>query len=642
MNPYLPISKDDLDQRGWDAVDFALVTGDAYVDHPSFGAAVIARVLEADGFRVGIIAQPDWRSPENLKVLGRPRLGFLVTSGNLDSMVNHFTAAKKKRRSDSYTPGGLAGARPDRAVTVYSNLVRQAYKKMPIIIGGLEASLRRMAHYDYWKDSLRRSVLLDAKADLLVYGMGEAAIRGIAAALEKGRPVSGIREIPGTVYAVPADEIPAEATVLPDHEALKSDHRAFAESFRIQYENADPFTGSTLAEPYGGRAVVQNPPAPPISREEMDRVYALPYARGAHPSYAEKIPALEEVQFSLVSSRGCFGACAFCALAFHQGRIISSRSQDSLIDEAQTLINNPDFKGYIHDVGGPTANFRSPACGKQASRGSCPGKRCLAPTPCPALKADHSDFITLLRKLRNLDGVKKVFIRSGIRFDYMLADTANDFLGELCEHHVSGQLKVAPEHVSPDVLAVMGKPSRKTYDRFTAAYAETNRKLGKKQYLVPYFISGHPGSKLKDAIILAEYLRDSRFIPEQVQDFYPTPGTLATAMWYSGLDPMTGKTVYVPRDPAEKSMQRALLQYNRPENRELVRKALLKAGRGDLIGKGPKCLIPAEGSAERYRGSREAGRDRRPSRPVGRQRPSESGKGRTSGKGRKSSGGRRK
>ncbi len=621
MNPFLPINQENISDLGWDAVDFVLVTGDAYVDHPSFGAAVIARILEADGFRVGIIAQPDWKSPESMKALGRPRLGFLVTSGNLDSMVNHFTAAKKKRRSDSYTPGGVTGRRPDRAVTVYANLVRQAYKKMPVVIGGLEASLRRMAHYDYWKNSLKRSVLLDSKADLLVYGMGETAIRSIAAALEKGRPVSGITEIPGTVYSCPTEDIPEGTTILPDHETLKTDHKVFAESFRIQYENADPFTGVALAEPYGSRAVVQNPPALPISREDMDRVYALPYARGPHPSYVEKIPAMEEIQFSLVSSRGCFGACSFCALAFHQGRIVSSRSHESLVGEAKVLVENKDFKGYIHDVGGPTANFRSPACDKQATKGSCPGKRCLAPTPCPSLKADHSEYLELLRELRELDGVKKVFIRSGIRFDYMLEDTKNDFLTELCEHHVSGQLKVAPEHVSPDVLAVMGKPTRKTYDRFTAAYAKVNEKLDKKQYLVPYFISGHPGSRLKDAIILAEYLRDTRFVPEQVQDFYPTPGTLATAMWYSGIDPMTGKKVHIPSDATEKAMQRALLQYNRPENRDIVRKALLQAGRGDLIGNGPKALIPGEGG-------RSTGNGRSPGGP-----------GRSGGSGRKPSGG---
>ncbi len=595
MNPFFPINKQDLESRGWDRPDFILVTGDAYVDHPSFGAAVIGRVLESEGFRVGVIAQPDWRSPENLKVLGRPRLGFLVTSGNLDSMVNHFTAAKKKRRKDVYTPGGAAGKRPDRAVTVYANLVRQAYKKMPVIIGGLEASLRRMAHYDYWKDSLRRSVLLDSKADLLVYGMGEAAIRKIAAALDTGTAVSEIRDVPGTVYICPAAEIPEEALVLPNHEKLKTERTSFAESFRIQYENADPFTGRTMAEPYGNRAVVQNPPAPPLSREEMDAVYALPYARGPHHSYSEKIPAMEEIQFSLVSNRGCFGACAFCALAFHQGRIVTSRSRDSLVKEAKILTGDSEFKGYIHDVGGPTANFRDPACTKQGTKGSCPGKRCLTPEPCPSLKSDHSEYIEILRELRKLDGIKKVFIRSGIRFDYMMEDKKNDFLSELCEHHVSGQLKVAPEHVSPDVLRVMGKPKRQVYDEFVRRYAEVNKKLGKKQYLVPYFISGHPGARLKDAITMAEYLRDTRFIPDQVQDFYPTPGTLATAMWYTGVDPMTGKKVHVPSSYEEKAMQRALLQYNRPENREMVKRALVKAGRQDLIGSGPKALIRDDG-----------------------------------------------
>jgi uncharacterized radical SAM protein YgiQ len=591
MNPFLPINARDLAERGWDRTDFVLVTGDAYVDHPSFGAAVIARILESEGFKVGVIAQPDWAEPESLKVLGRPRLGFLVTSGNLDSMVNHFTAAKKKRRNDVYTPGGAAGKRPDRAVTVYANLVRQAYKKMPVIIGGLEASLRRMAHYDYWKDSLRRSVLLDSKADLLVYGMGEDSIIAIAAALESGTPVSEIREVPGTVYVCPSEEVPRNAVVLPDHEKLKTDRAAFAESFRIQYENADPFTGRILAETYGTRAVVQNPPSPPISRENMDKVYALPFARGPHPSYSDKIPAMEEIQFSLTSSRGCFGACSFCALAFHQGRIVASRSPESLVSEAKQLIGDKNFKGYIHDVGGPTANFRAPACAKQGTKGSCPGKRCLTPEPCASLKADHSEYIQLLRELRGLPGIKKVFIRSGIRFDYMMADKKNDFLSELCEHHVSGQLKVAPEHVSPDVLRVMGKPPRRIYDQFVDEYTKVNKRLGKKQYLVPYFISGHPGSRLKDAVVMAEYLRDTRFIPDQVQDFYPTPGTLATAMWYTGIDPMTGKKVHIPSDHEEKAMQRALLQYNRPENRDLVTRALINAGRQDLMGRGPKALI---------------------------------------------------
>jgi len=615
MNRFLPTNAAELAEWGWDRPDFVLVTGDAYVDHPSFGAAVISRVLEADGFRVGLIAQPDWTTPDSLKILGRPRLGFLVTSGNLDSMVNHFTAAKKKRRDDVYSPGGRSGRRPDRAVTVYANLARQAYKKMPVIIGGLEASLRRMAHYDYWKDALRRSVLLDSKADLLVYGMGEAAIRRIAAALDAGTPVRAIRDVPGTVYACSMEDLPPEARLLPDHDRLKADRRAFAESFRIQYENADPFRGGILAEPYGGRAVVQNPPPAPVSRDEMDRIYGLPYARAAHPSYTDAVPALEEVRFSLTSSRGCFGACAFCALAFHQGRLVASRSHESLIGEAEGLIRHPDFKGYIHDVGGPTANFRGPACEKQALRGSCPGKRCLAPTPCPSLKADHRDFLALLRKLRELPGVKKVFIRSGLRFDYLLADRDHDVLTELCEHHVSGQLKVAPEHVSARVLEVMGKPSRQIYERFRRRYTEVNRKLGKKQYLVPYFISGHPGSELKDAIELAEHLRDTRFIPDQVQDFYPTPGTLATAMWYSGIDPMSGRRVHVPRDAEEKAMQRALLQYDRPQNRDLVRRALLKAGRRDLIGSGPKCLIPGEAQSR----SEAPGR-----RPKSRRPPSKS------------------
>ncbi|MCK4542585.1 MAG: YgiQ family radical SAM protein [Spirochaetales bacterium] len=597
MNNFLPVSKTDMDARGWDSCDFLLVTGDAYVDHPSFGAAIISRVLESEGYKVGIISQPDWRTPESLKILGRPRYAFLVTSGNMDSMVSHYTVAKKRRKRDSYSPGGEGGKRPDRATIVYANLVRQAYKKIPIIIGGIEASLRRFAHYDYWRDSLRRSILLDSKADLLVYGMGEKQILNIAKALAEGTPATAIRDIPGTVYSCSAEEVPPEAVVLPSHEDLrqqdvKKRYRAFAESFRIQYRNADPFQGKKLVEAYGSRYVVQNPPEHPLGREELDRVYELPYTKAPHPDYLDGVPALEEVKFSLVSNRGCFGACSFCALAFHQGRIVTSRSVNSLVAEARNLTGDPDFKGYIHDVGGPTANFRFPACRKQETLGSCPDKQCLFPKPCKNLKVDHGEYLEALRTIRKLPGIKKVFIRSGIRFDYLIADPEDTFMRELCEHHISGQLKVAPEHVSSRVLKAMGKPGREIYDEFAKRYRRTNEILGKKQYLVPYFISSHPGSRLEDAIELAEYLRDTRFIPDQVQDFYPTPGTLSTCMFYTGIDPRTMKPVYVPKTHEEKSMQRALLQYRKPENYSLVKNALRKAGRQDLIGNGPKALIP--------------------------------------------------
>ena len=591
---FLPVSRADMEERGIDQLDFVYVIGDAYVDHPSFGPAIISRLLESHGYQVGIIAQPDFRHAESIMALGEPRLGFLVSAGNMDSMVNHYSVAKKHRKVDSYTPGGEMGKRPDRAVIVYCNLIRQKYKHVPIIAGGIEASLRRMAHYDYWSDSLRRSILLESGADLVSYGMGERSIVAIADALDAGMPVKDITYIPGTVCKVRSlDEI-SDYTVLPDYESICKDKKKYAESFYIQYSNTDPFSGKRLVEPYSQNCfIVQNPASEPLTMEEMDQVYDLPFQRTWHPMYdaAGGIPALSEVKFSLVSCRGCFGGCSFCALTFHQGRIIQARSHESLIKEAKLMIEEPDFKGYIHDVGGPTADFRAPACEKQMTKGVCPHKQCLFPEPCKNLRADHSDYIALLRKLRALPKVKKVFIRSGIRFDYVLADKKNTFLEELCRYHVSGQLKVAPEHVSDPVLACLGKPKAAVYQEFCRQYKKMNERLGLKQYLVPYLMSSHPGSTMKEAVELAEYCRDLGYMPEQVQDFYPTPSTISTCMYYTGLDPRTMTAVYVPKDPHEKEMQRALIQYRNPANRVLVREALLKAGREDLIGYGPKCLL---------------------------------------------------
>ena len=591
---FLPVSRADMEERGIDQLDFVYVIGDAYVDHPSFGPAIISRLLESHGYQVGIIAQPDFRHAESIMALGEPRLGFLVSAGNMDSMVNHYSVAKKHRKVDSYTPGGEMGKRPDRAVIVYCNLIRQKYKHVPIIAGGIEASLRRMAHYDYWSDSLRRSILLESGADLVSYGMGERSIVAIADALDAGMPVKDITYIPGTVCKVRSlDEI-SDYTVLPDYESICKDKKKYAESFYIQYSNTDPFSGKRLVEPYSQNCfIVQNPTSEPLTMEEMDQVYDLPFQRTWHPMYdaAGGIPALSEVKFSLVSCRGCFGGCSFCALTFHQGRIIQARSHESLIKEAKLMIEEPDFKGYIHDVGGPTADFRAPACEKQMTKGVCPHKQCLFPEPCKNLRADHSDYIALLRKLRALPKVKKVFIRSGIRFDYVLADKKSTFLEELCRYHVSGQLKVAPEHVSDPVLACLGKPKAAVYQEFCRQYKKMNERLGLKQYLVPYLMSSHPGSTMKEAVELAEYCRDLGYMPEQVQDFYPTPSTISTCMYYTGLDPRTMTAVYVPKDPHEKEMQRALIQYRNPANRVLVREALLKAGREDLIGYGPKCLL---------------------------------------------------
>lgn len=582
-------------ERGWNELDFVYVSGDAYVDHPSFGMAIITRLLEAHGYRVGVIAQPDWRDPTSVTTLGEPRLGFLVSAGNMDSMVNHFTVAKKRRRSDAYSPGGKAGLRPDHACVVYGNLIRRTYKKTPIILGGIEASLRRLAHYDYWSDSLKRSILLDSGADLISYGMGERSIIEIADALASGLSVHDLSFIDGTVYkARSLDHLPDDAVVLPSFEAMQSDSRKYATSFAIQHENLDPFSAHILVEEYPHDVfVVQNPPSKPLSMSEMDAVYALPFARNAHPSYAQAggVPALSEVRFSLTSNRGCMGDCSFCALNFHQGRIIQARSHESLLAEAKLMTEDPAFKGYIHDVGGPTANFRVPACAKQLKHGACVDRRCLSPTPCPNLRVTHDDYLALLRKLRALPGVKKVFIRSGLRFDYMLLDDDPSFMRELVRHHVSGQLRVAPEHASDAVLDVMGKPPIGVFKRFDAEFKRLNKKYGLKQYLVAYLMSSHPGATLADAVELAEFVRDMGYNPEQVQDFYPTPSTISTCMYYTGLDPRTMQPVYVAKSPHDKAMQRALIQYRDPKNRKLVREALVKAGRTDLIGSGPTCLI---------------------------------------------------
>ena len=594
IRDFLPISRKDMEKRGWIQCDFVFVTGDAYVDHPSFGPAIISRVLESHGYKVGIIPQPDWKDSSSITILGEPRLGFLVSGGNMDSMVNHYTVAKKRRQTDAYSPGGVMGKRPDRATIVYCNLIRKEYKRIPIIIGGIEASLRRLAHYDYWSDSVRRSILLDSQADILSYGMGERSIVEIADALNSGIDVRDICFVDGTVYKAKSTDGVYDAIELPDFASICASKRKFAESFYIQYCNTDPFSGKRLIEKYkDNEYVVQNPPAKPLSQSDMDRIYALPYMRDYHPSYKEAggIPAIEEVKFSLTSNRGCFGSCNYCALTFHQGRIVQTRSHESILAEASQLVWDKDFKGYIHDVGGPTANFRHPACEKQLTKGACINKQCLFPIPCKMLKVDHRDYLELLRQLRNLPNVKKVFIRSGIRFDYLMLEKDDTFITELCQYHVSGQLKVAPEHICDPVLKLMGKPDNSVYEGFKEKYNKINKKLGKEQYIVPYLISSHPGSTLKEAIALAEYLRDMGYMPEQVQDFYPTPSTISTCMYYTGLDPRTMQEVYVPKSPHEKAMQRALIQYRNPKNYHLVAEALKKAGREDLIGYGRKCLI---------------------------------------------------
>ena len=599
---FLPVCRKDMEERGWDQLDFVYVIGDAYVDHPSFGHAVISRVLESKGYRVGIISQPDWRDPDSISIFGEPRLAFLVSAGNMDSMVNHYSVSRKKRKSDAYTPGGVMGKRPDRACTVYGNLIRQTYKKTPVILGGIEASLRRLAHYDYWSDQIRRSVLLDSGADIISYGMGERSIVEIAEALDAGIPVEQITYIDGTAVKVKSLDDVYDAELLPSFDELRREKKKYAESFYTQYLNTDAFNGKRLAEPYSEHLyVVQNPPAKPLTQTEMDDVYGLSYMRTYHPSYEEAggVPAIAEIRFSLTSSRGCFGGCSFCALTFHQGRIVQVRSHDSLLKEAEQITREKDFKGYIHDVGGPTANFRHPSCRKQLEHGVCRNRQCLFPEPCRNLDADHSDYVSLLKKLRAIPSVKKVFIRSGIRFDYLLADKNQDFLRELCEYHVSGQLKVAPEHVSAPVLTLMGKPEHKVYEAFCRRFSRMNERLGKEQYLVPYLMSSHPGSGLKEAVELAEYCRDLGYMPEQVQDFYPTPSTLSTCMYYTGLDPRTMKPVYVPKDPHEKAMQRALIQYRNPKLYDLVLEALRKAGRMDLVGYGPKCLIRPKNGAQK-------------------------------------------
>ena len=594
---FLPVSRADMDARGWDQCDFVYICGDAYVDHPSFGMAIITRVLEAHGYRVGVICQPDWRDPSSIQALGEPRLGFLVSAGNMDSMVNHYSVTKHRRRTDAYTPGGVAGARPNHAVAVYGNLIRRTYKNTPLIIGGIEASLRRLAHYDYWSDKLKRSILLDSGADLLIYGMGEHAVVQIADALDAGLPVDQITYVDGTVYRTSGegalDQV-FDYELLPSWDELEADRLAYARSFNVQYRNMDPITAKRLVEPYpNGVYVVQNPPSTILTEAEMDEVYELPYARDWHPDYDASggVPAFSEVKFSISSNRGCFGECSFCALTFHQGRVLQTRSHDSIVREARELTRDPEFKGYINDVGGPTANFFRTACDKQLKHGVCQNRRCLWPTVCRNMVVDESGYTALLRDLRHLPGVKKVFVRSGIRFDYTMADASDEFLRELLQHHVSGQLRLAPEHVSDAVLSVMGKPSRSVYDAFCRRFDALNREYGLEQYVVPYLISSHPGSTMKEAVELACAVRDMGYMPEQVQDFYPTPSTMSTCMYYTGVDPRTMKPIYVAHDPHEKAMQRALIQYRKPENYKLVREALEKAGRQDLIGFDKKCLI---------------------------------------------------
>ena len=593
MDTFLVTERADMEARGWAELDFVLISGDAYVDHPSFAPAVIGRYLESNGYRVGIIAQPDWNDVNAFKKLGKPRLASLVTAGNLDSMLNKFTAAKKIRREDDYSPGGEAGHRPDRATLVYSNRMKEAFRDVPLIIGGIEASLRRFGHYDYWSDTVRRSILVDSKADILIYGMGELQIIELAEALDQNRFEESLPNIRGICYM--SKDIPSiDCVECPSFEEIKADKMAFADAFRIQYDEQDPFYGRPIVQKHGDRYVVQNVPALPLTQEQMDAAYDLPYTRKWHPSYDDKggVPALSEVQFSLVSQRGCFGSCSFCAITNHQGRIIQNRSHQSLIDEAKLMINMDGFKGYIHDVGGPTANFRHLACDKQAVFGACKGRTCAAPEPCENLNTNHDDYIALLRKLRKLKGVKKVFVRSGLRYDYVLADNNKAFVKELCQYHVSGQLKVAPEHVSKRVTTMMGKAGKEEFLTFKKWFEEANRELGKKQYLVPYFMSSHPGCTLEDAIELAEFLRDQHMYPEQVQDFIPTPGSLSTCMYYTGINPLDGKPVYVAKKGRDKAKQRALMQYKNIENYDLVKEALIEANRRDLIGFGPECLIP--------------------------------------------------
>ncbi len=618
---FLPVSPSDVAARGWPEVDFVYVTGDAYVDHPSFGAAIITRVLEAEGFRVAVLAQPDYKSADDFKRFGKPRLGFLVTSGNIDSMVAHYTVSKKKRSTDYYSPGGKAGKRPDRAVIVYCNRIREAYGDVPIIIGGLEASLRRFAHYDYWDDRVRRSILVDSRADILIYGMGEKIITRIASLLDKGVPVRKIRDVRGCVFlGKRGDQIHFEYTVTGDYEELKTDKVLYAKAFATQYKNTDSVRGKAIVEYYGDKMLVANPPMPPLERCELDRVYALPYARDYHPDYEPLggVPAITEVKFSITHNRGCFGACNFCAIAFHQGREVRSRSIESVVAEAEKIVAMPDFKGYINDIGGPTANFRYPSCDKQKESGVCPNRKCLAPTPCKNLKVDHAEYMELLSAVEALDGVKKVFVRSGVRFDYLMCDHDESFFRQLVTHHTSGQLKVAPEHCSASALSMMGKPDISVFERFKKRFFEISEEAGLEQYLVPYLMSSHPGTTMKDAVEMALWLKKWGYSPEQVQDFYPTPGTISTVMYYTGINPMTGKAVYVTTDYREKQLQRALLQFSRPENANLVREALKRAGREDLIGTGPDTLIkPAfgQGTSSYYDPKKKHGQTRPEKKP---------------------------
>ena len=610
---FLPISVKDMKDRGWEQCDFVYVIGDAYVDHSSFGPAIISRLLESFGYKVGIISQPDWKIKESIAILGKPRLGFIVSAGNMDSMVNHYTVNKKHRHTDAYTPGGIMGKRPDYATIVYCNLIKQTYKDVPIIIGGIEASLRRLAHYDYWSDKIKHSILIDSGADIISYGMGEHSIVEIADALNSGIDITDITFIKGTVYKAKSLDNLYDYIELPDYDDICENKKTYAESFYTQYVNTDPFTAKTLVEKYKEKLyVVQNPPAMPLTTQEMDDIYELPYMRNYHPSYEKNggVPALNEIKFSITNNRGCFGGCSFCALTFHQGRIIQVRSHQSIIEEAKLMTKDPDFKGYIHDVGGPTANFRYPSCNKQLTRGVCPNRQCLFPKPCGNLTVDHSDYIKLMHELQSIDGVKKVFIRSGIRFDYCMADSDDTFMRELCENHISGQLRVAPEHISDNVLKRMGKPENSVYEAFLKRYDRINNKTGKKQYVVPYLMSSHPGSTMKEAIELAEYIRDLGYMPEQVQDFYPTPSTLSTCMYYTGYDPRTMEKVYTPVTYHEKAMQRALIQYRNPENYELVKEALIKNGRSDLIGFDKKCLIPPRKLEHRYKDKAVMGNDK--------------------------------
>ncbi len=641
---FLPINRQEMLSRGWDAPDFVYVTGDAYVDHPSFGVAIISRVLEAAGYRVAILSQPDYKSADAFRTFGRPRLGFLVTAGNIDSMVAHYTVAKKRRTYDYYSAGGKMGNRPDRATIVYCNRIREAYGDVPIILGGLEASLRRFAHYDYWDDKVRRSVLVDSRADLLSYGMGENILLRVAELLARGVPVKKIRDVRGTVWlGKPEDKIHFPVAAEFDYNDLKTDKKKYAEAFGVQYKNQDAITGRAIVEHYDGKILVQNPPMPPLEREELDRVYALPYTRTWHPSYAKDggVPGIEEVQFSITHNRGCFGACNFCALAFHQGRTVRSRSIQSCVAEAEKITHQSNFKGYIHDVGGPTANFRHPACEQQLKNGVCTNRKCLAPTPCKNLRADHTEYIRLLEAVQAVPGVKKVFIRSGIRFDYLLKDKSDAFFRKLVREHVSGQLKVAPEHCAAGVLDAMGKPHFEVYSAFRDKFFDLTHAMGKEQYLVPYLMSSHPGSTLADAVELAVCLKRDGYAPEQVQDFYPTPGTASTVMYYTGIHPLTGKSVYVATDYHEKQLQRALLQYNRPQNAPLVREALRLVGRTDLIGKSPDCLVRPESGARPTNVHHATDRHTKNTRDATREKRSSGGKSATPQKNNDYRGGRK-